>query len=118
MNARFHPATLVRACVGMGLLLRPASVLGRDASGRSATVVRVLGARHLLEATIVNVRPTPAISKAGAAVDAIHAVSALAFMAAAPRYRRLALLNAAGATAFALAGVHHARLLALDYPRG
>jgi hypothetical protein len=117
MSKRLHAVVLARLVIGTTLLLEPDAIPGANSSRRSEVAIRALGARHLLEAIVVNVRPTPGIAAAGAAVDAIHALSALGLAAAVSRYRRLALLNAAGASAFALAGARHARALALDYPR-
>ena len=112
MTRRSHPVVVARVGLGTALLLSPRRFLGGRDEPRAVAVARLLGARHLLEALVTNVRPAPPIARAGAAVDAIHALTAFGFAAAGPRrYRQLAIASGAGATAFALAGAHHALLL-------
>jgi hypothetical protein len=69
---------------------------------------RLLGARHLVEAATLWRRTTPTVMRAGAAVDAIHAASALALVKT-HHHPRLATLNVASASTFALLGVALAR---------
>lgn len=88
-----------------GLLVRVAGGTDELASRR---VVRVLGARHLVEAG-VEARHGGAVRRAGGVVDLIHAVTAVGFGLADGRWRRPALADAVVASAFAAAGLgrHH-----------
>jgi hypothetical protein len=67
-------------------------------------VVRVLGARGLLQGALETVRPRPTILRLGIAVDLTHAASMLAAARIWPRYRRAALVSAGSAAVSALAG--------------
>jgi hypothetical protein len=73
-----------------------------------AIYARILGARHLIEATILWRRTTPTVVCTGAAVDAIHAASALALVKT-RHHPRLAALNVASASTFGLRGATLAR---------
>lgn len=102
-----------RALVGAALLTRPLPLLGaaagnQSAGGNVAMYARVLGARHLIEAAILWRWTSPPVVRTGAAVDAIHAASALALVKT-RHHPRLAALNAASASTFALLGATLAR---------
>jgi len=107
------PVTAVRAAWGAALLIAPNAVLRylpHQRIDRAARMfARVLGARDLAQATIVGWRPTRGWILAGAAIDATHASTMLALALLMPDHRRLALTNAATASAFVAAGVHQAR---------
>ncbi|MFI7427694.1 hypothetical protein ACIBPB_11980 [Micromonospora sp. NPDC049836] len=83
-----------------GALLRPVG----PATTAALTTLRVLGARHLVQTIVTSWRPTRAVLAAGAAVDGIHAVTALALAAADPRQRHAALADSAVATCWAALG--------------
>jgi hypothetical protein len=95
--------------IGYGLLLvaapdRMLGVAGRrhpDSGGRS--FARVLGGRQLVEAALVGI-DHPARRTAATAVDAIHAICALGFARRWPAHAHALHLNAATATALAVAG--------------
>ncbi len=102
-----------RSLVGVALLTRPLTLLDaaagdQSAGGKVATYARILGARHLVEAAILWRWTTPTVVRSGAAVDAIHAASALALVTTHHR-PRLAALNVASASTFALLGFALAR---------
>ena len=101
-----------RALVGGALLARPrgllAAVSSQDPNKDVIVYARVLGARHLGEATILWRWTTPTVVRTGAAVDAIHAASALALVKT-HHHTRLAALNVASASTFALLGARLAR---------
>lgn len=61
----------------------------------SHPVLRVLGARHLLEALAILARPTRGVVVAGIVVDATHVLSCLLFGAVSAEHRRPALRDAA-----------------------
>ena len=110
----WYSVTLIgtRALVGGALLARPrgplTAVSGQDPTENVIVYSRVLGARHLSEAAILWRWTTPTVVCTGAAVDAIHAASALALVKT-HHHTRLAALNAASASTFALLGATLAR---------
>jgi hypothetical protein len=89
---------------GAALLARPddvaAGVAGRPIP--PSWLVRVLGARQLLQQLVVLAAPTPAVANAASAVDLTHAASMLAALPLAPRYRRAELASAAVAVGSAV----------------
>ena len=101
-----------RILVGTALLTRPRTLLtavsGQPADENVVVFARVLGARHLVEAAILWRWTTPTVIRAGAAVDATHAASAVALIKT-RHHPRLAALNVASASTFALLGVTLAR---------
>jgi hypothetical protein len=85
---------------------RSSEALGACCQSRGArAAVRLLGARHLLQAAVSGRRPARGTLGAGAAVDAAHALSMLAIAFVSPRSRRPALSSAAVAGTLALAGL-------------
>jgi len=100
---------LVRGSLGLVELVAPTTVLRAiraDPADRDERVtVRVLGARHLLQAVVTAARPTSGTRRAGVAVDAAHAASMLALAAASPSHRRAALCSATTAGALVVAGL-------------
>ncbi len=102
----------VRTLVGTALLTRPRALLmalsGQPVGEDVVIYARVLGARHLVEAGILWRWPTPAVIRAGATVDAIHAASSLALVKT-RHHPRLAIVNVASASMFALVGAALAR---------
>ncbi|MCO7220137.1 hypothetical protein [Klenkia sp. PcliD-1-E] len=104
-RARTRALSAVLATSGLALLVAPERVvrlLTPDVPEPRAWVVRVLGARSLVQHAVMLVRPTRDIAYAGVAVDAVHAASMVVFAAAWSTYRRPALVSAALATASAL----------------
>jgi hypothetical protein len=69
------------------------------------SIVRVLGARQLLQAAITARRPTRRALELGAAVDALHAATMVAGASANVGPRRLTIASAATASAFAAAAL-------------
>jgi hypothetical protein len=104
--------TLIR--LGYGLLqisapnLVPARLLGQPLCRRELVVVRLLGARHLLQAAVTAAVPTPAVLRIGAGVDAAHATSMIV-AALDPRRRRPVIAEMLCASAFGVAGLLAAR---------
>jgi hypothetical protein len=92
-------ARLIRGAWGAVLLADPGLPLrlggGADSRGvREA--VRILGARHLVEALVLTREPS--LQRWVRAIDATHALSMLVLATASPRLRRDALLSAASAS--------------------
>ncbi len=107
---------LVRAVWGGVLLGAPGSVLslttGSDPAflGTARVVLRVLGARQIVQAAVEARWPRRGVLALAATVDGLHAASGLALAAADPGWRRSALLDAAVATGFALTTARRALL--------
>ncbi|GAB2756042.1 hypothetical protein [Sinomonas soli] len=99
-----RPLETVRAAYGTVELVAPGAVerllLGHRPDDRARTVIRVLGARHLVQA-LVTARGGRTLHRLGGAVDVIHAVTMAALAGADPRRRRAAAVNAAIALVFA-----------------
>ncbi|MDN5749977.1 MAG: hypothetical protein L0H64_15925 [Pseudonocardia sp.] len=106
---------MVRVAWGGLLLIAPGAVLAvtirSDPAflGTARAVLRVLGARHLVQAGVELTAPRPAVLAVAAVVDGLHAASGLAYGALDPRWRRSALLDAAVAAGFCLSTVRSAR---------
>lgn len=88
-----------------GALLRPVG----PATTTAVATLRVLGARHLVQGAVTIWRPTRGVFAAGAVVDGLHSLTALALAAADRRQRPAALVDAAGAAGWALLGAAAAR---------
>jgi hypothetical protein len=88
------------------LLAQPPSVLRSITGGGvpPAWIVRVLGARLLVQAAPEAISPSRNMLRLGVLVDLAHAVSMLAAAQVWPRYRRAALASAGSAGVSALAG--------------
>lgn len=98
---------VVAAGWGAALVSRPAAVI-RAVGGDEAPpswVVRVLGARLLLQQTAVLIRPTRGPVVAGAALDALHALSTVAVVLRWPAYRRMAVVSGGTSVAGAVLSV-------------
>jgi hypothetical protein len=87
------------------LLVRPRGVAAALAGRPTppAWLVRLLGARQLVQQLVVLAVPTPAVARVAAAVDGVHALSMLGATALAPRHRRAELVSAGVAVASAAA---------------
>jgi hypothetical protein len=93
------------ACVLLAVPERVAAIGTTPPIPPSAVaVLRVLGARQLVQAAATAAVPTGAVARLSAAVDALHAGTGVGLALASPRWRRTAVLDAAVATAFAAVG--------------
>ncbi len=103
----------VRAGYGLIQLAMPGysaeQQLGGPLDPATLRVVRVLGARQVTQAGLALAFPAEPLLGLGVGVDALHALSMVPVVAAAPRWRRPALVSGLMATAFAVAGVLAAR---------
>src|SRR5579884_567209 len=106
----------IRVVIGAGLLIAPDTLLGDLLHQRidrpERAFARILGARHLAQATIIARHHTREWILAGAVVDASHATSMALLAAVKPDRRKLALTNVVSATMFAASGVCEARHVA------
>lgn len=101
-----RPLEAVRAAYGLCELLAPdfvsGQLLGKAPDRRARVVIRVLGARHLVQAGLT-FRAGSVAHGIGGGVDGIHAASMLALAVLDPGRRTSAAVNAAIATLFAAA---------------
>ncbi|GGL89425.1 hypothetical protein [Nakamurella endophytica] len=101
------------AALGVVTLAAPHR-LGRWACGRGsvpdAAVVRVLGARQVVQGAVTLWRPSPLVAGAGVLVDALHAASMVPPAVVSRRFRTAALVSGAAAAVSALAGALALRL--------
>ena len=101
---------VARLALGGLCLARPDLTLRLTGSdhGRGTRVgVRVLGARYVVQAVGGPWLHRRWVPGADAAVDVVHAISMLGLAAIAPTHRRVALVSAAMASAFAVADLTH-----------
>ena len=94
MSRRVRATAVLRAGWGLTLLLVPGRLLPREAPAGVVPAARVLGARHLLRAAASVAAPAGPVAVLGTVVDTLHTGSCLVLAAAAPRWRRIALLDA------------------------
>jgi hypothetical protein len=102
-------AIAVRATAGCGLIVFPEAVVSaigppEATDGTTILAARVLGVRHLVEASVLALRPSHRVLLTGAAVDAIHAASMVGIALLSPTHRRPALLSATTAAGLAALG--------------
>ncbi|HEV7727565.1 MAG TPA: hypothetical protein VGO74_11620 [Modestobacter sp.] len=105
---RRAPRTLAAAhgAVGLLLLARPDDVVARLAPGPERPprwLVRLLGARRLVQAAVTVAAPTRGVLLLGAGTDTLHALSMVAAALRWPGLRRAASISATAATAAAAA---------------
>ena len=96
----------VRASYGLCQLASPAVIfrlaIGHQPEPAVSVVVRILGARHLLQAVVTGAAPTSgALHCCGGVVDSLHSASMAALAVADHRHRRAAALDAVIAGLFA-----------------
>ena len=83
--------------------------LGGPLDATTLRVVRVLGARQVTQAGLALAFPAEPLAGLGIGVDALHALSMIPLVVAAPRWRRPALISGLTAAAFAAVGLLAAR---------
>lgn len=98
----------LRAGYGLCQLVKPdliaTKILGHRLDGRAITVVRILGARHLLQGAVIALAPrSDFLRRGGAVVDLLHASTMVILALTDGRRRKAALADAAVACLFATA---------------
>lgn len=105
----FRYLELIRAGWGVALLAAPRAVLigvpGARLSRKALVVTRVLGIRHLVQASLSGVHPTPEILAAGVWVDVVHSLTALGLGVTDHRYVRAAIADSVVAAIWSAAGL-------------
>lgn len=104
-GARLVWGGLLLAAPGLAL----EAVTGAPATRSQERLLRVLGARHLVQGGLDLARATPGLLRGGAAVDLLHAATCAGAAALSPEWRRAALVDGAGAVGFAAGGLVRAR---------
>ncbi len=111
MNLRY--IELARGGWGLGLLAAPHTVLTRihgvHADRKAVVISRILGARHLTQASLSGLDPSPEILAGGVWVDSVHAVTALGLAVVDRRRARAGIIDAAVAGLWAAFGWHSLR---------
>ncbi|WP_460819110.1 hypothetical protein [Nocardioides korecus] len=101
---------LTRGAVGVSLLLAPRAWLRTgyrtEPDHRAVVVARVLGARHLTQAVLSGVDPSPEVLATGVWTDAAHALTALVMAGADRRRAAAGAVNAAAALVWGAWGHH------------
>ena len=97
-----------RAALGASYLMSASlgSISRRAGRGsRARAIVKILGARHLVQAMITSGRPSGAVLTLGAGVDAAHAASMAILGMLSGRWRGVAFTDALIAASLATAGL-------------
>ncbi len=109
MNVR--AIELWRAGWGAVLLAVPGLVLtsmrGVQVDRRASVVVRILGARHLVQALSSGINPSPEVVAAGIWVDTVHSMTALGLAVADRNRIQGGLADSVVAAAWGLLGWRH-----------
>ena len=102
-----------RAFLGAVQLTLPRQTIGwwvgQPVAAGASGVIRLLGARQLLQAVAAERRPTSSVLAAGAVVDGLHATTMVVLSWRERPWRRAALQEALLAFVLAAAGVRAAR---------
>lgn len=104
-HVRTRAVSAVLAASGLTMLVAPEWVVRRltpDAPEPRSWIVRLLGARSLVQNVLIVIRPTRQAMQLGAAVDGLHAASMVGVAALSSRFRRPAAVSAGIATVSAL----------------
>jgi hypothetical protein len=97
-----RPVDVLRLSLGVGALGAPGVMLPAAADTPwTRGFTRILGARYVVQSAFGLAERRPWVPAADAAVDVVHAVSMLGLAAVSPRHRRVALVSAGCALAFA-----------------
>ncbi|AFM19932.1 hypothetical protein Mycch_5247 [Mycolicibacterium chubuense NBB4] len=112
-HRKYRGFEILRGSWGAVLLIAPDRVLRATRSGpidtKSRTVTRILGARHLTQAALSGLRPSPEVLAMGVWVDAVHALTACALALSDRRRARAGYTDAAVASVWAAAGYRDLR---------
>lgn len=108
---KFRGFELVRAGWGAVLLAAPSQVLdhihGVQVDRKALVVTRILGARHLVQASFSGVNPGPEVLAAGIWVDAVHSLTAFGLAAVDRRRARGGIVDGIVAAAWAGLALRH-----------
>ena len=94
---------LLRSLWGSVVTTAPQLVLAvtrEDSTTMARAVLRILGARQVVQGTVLAAKPDEDLIRLGGYVDLAHAATAFGFAALDRRWRRTALLSGVAATGF------------------
>jgi hypothetical protein len=101
---------LMRAGWGAALLGAPAFVLSRihgvRVDRKALVITRILGARHLFQALLSGINPSPEVLAAGVWVDAVHSMTAFGLAVVDPRRARGGMIDGVVAASWAGLGLY------------
>lgn len=101
---RGSPGVTVLCGARLAIAGTDAVVATRTRSRLERKVLRVLAVRHVVQLALTLAKPTRRVLVAGAAVDALHALSMVGCAAVSPEHRSAAVADAAAAGGLAAAG--------------
>lgn len=105
---QLRPIELTRAAFGLALLVAPRTMLADvhrvEVDAKSIAVARILGARHLTQAGLSGMRPSPEVLALGVWVDLVHGATAVGLALTDPSRSFAGLLNAGAASVWAAWG--------------
>jgi len=108
MTRQSRSIELARAGWGVALLAAPRQVMETvhriEVDTKSVVIARILGARHLTQATLSGLRPSPEVLAMGVWVDGVHALTALGLAAVDRSRARAGLTDTVVAAIWAGAG--------------
>lgn len=106
----FRSIEFARSIWGATLLVAPRGVLSRlhgvDVDRKAVVVTRILGARHIAQATLSGINPSPEVLATGVWVDAVHSLTAVGLAVVNPHRVQGGSIDAVVAGAWALFGWH------------
>jgi hypothetical protein len=110
---RIRYIEVIRAGWGAALLIAPRTVLARvhgvQVDRKALVISRILGARHLVQASLSGPTPTPEILAAGIWVDSVHSLTALGLAVVDRSRARAGLVDAVVAALWAVFGAYDLR---------
>lgn len=108
---KFRGFELVRAGWGAALLAAPAEVLthvhGIEVDDKALVITRILGARHLVQASLSGINPSPEVLAAGIWVDTVHSMTAFGLAAVDRRRARGGIVDGVVAASWAGLALRH-----------
>ncbi|BBY05312.1 hypothetical protein [Mycobacterium noviomagense] len=106
----FRWIEVARFLWGTTLLTAPRAVLSRlhgvDVDRNAVVVTRILGARHLVQASLSGLKPSPEVIAAGVWVDSVHSLTTLGLAVVNPHRARGGIFDTVVAAAWAIFGWH------------
>jgi len=113
LSGASRAAEVGRIAYGAALLVFPGALVRMVSGGKadrpSRIGARILGARHLVQAAVVGRGGGRPLLAAGAATDALHALSMVALATFDSGHRRIAATDAVVAALFAAGGLREVR---------
>jgi hypothetical protein len=110
---KIRPIEILRAIWGAGLLVSPRAVLERvhgvRVDRKAIVIARILGARHMVQASLSGLDPSPEILAGGVWVDSVHSMTAIGLAVVDRSRARAGVTDALIAALWAVFGWHDLR---------